>query len=348
MEYKDLIIKNADGTPREMLKVSRLCFGSLCLGHLQSDLDIEKGAEIIKRAYELGVNFFDTAQLYGTYKYIKAANFGDNDNIVISSKTYAHTRELAEAALEEALHELGRDYIDIFMLHEQESLSTIQGHSEALEYLFEQKNCGRIKAVGISTHHVSGVLGAIEFNANDEYQNYKLDIIHPMFNMAGLGIIGDSENANGVNDVNDVNENLKLMEAALLEAKKSGFFIFCMKALGGGVLYNKAEEALDFVLSKPYIDSVALGIKSVLEAEAGVKFFETGRFPEEYYTDYHKIKKSLHIDDWCTGCEKCTRRCTQGALYISDSTGKAACNAQKCVLCGYCAAVCGDFAIKII
>jgi ferredoxin len=136
------------------------------------------------------------------------------------------------------------------------------------------------------------------------------------------------------------------MEAALLEAKKSGFFIFCMKALGGGVLYSRAEEALKLVRSKPFIDSVAVGIKSVAEAEADAELFESGKFPEEYYKNYSKVKKSLHIDEWCTGCGECAKKCGQNALEISD--GKAVCDAGRCVLCGYCAAACRDFAVKII
>jgi ferredoxin len=152
-----------------------------------------------------------------------------------------------------------------------------------------------------------------------------------MYNISGLGI------ADGT---------LIEMEAALLEAKKSGFFIFCMKVLGGGVLYKRAEEALDFILGKSFIDCAAVGMKSVLEVEANVNFFETGRFSDRYYRDYNKISKSLHIDEWCSGCGACADRCSQGALYILDN--KAVCNTGKCVLCGYCAAACRDFAVKII
>ena len=328
MEYRDLTVKNADGSPRGVIKVSRLCFGSLCLGHMQSDLELREGAAVIRRAYELGVNFIDTAQSYGTYKYIKAAGPG---NFIISSKTYAHTRSLAEEALEEALHELGRDYIDIFMLHEQESIHTLEGHFEALEYLFGQKERGRIKAVGLSTHHVSGVLGAVEFNAEYKKYKHKLDVIHPIYNMPGLGISGGT---------------LTEMEAALLEAKKSGFFIFCMKALGGGLLYNRAEEALGFVFAKPFIDCAAVGMKSRWEVEANVQFTNTGKFPSGYYSDYNKVKKSLHIDGWCAGCGECVKKCRQGALKLAG--GKSVCDAGKCLLCGYCAAVCRDFALKII
>jgi len=333
MEYRNLAVKNADGSVREIMSVSRICFGSLCLGYLQSDLEVGEGVQVLRRAYESGINFFDTAQLYRTYKYIKAAGLGDKSDVVISSKTYAYTRSRAQDALEEALGELGRNHIDIFMLHEQESLSTIEGHIDALEYLFEQKECGRIRAVGISTHHVSGVLGAVRFNEThrDNKRGHRLDVIHPMYNMTGLGIVDGT---------------IEEMEAALLEAKKSGFFIFGMKALGGGVLYNQAEQALKFAFSQPFMDSVAIGMKSLLEVDANVGFLRSGKFPSEYHTGYRKIKKSLHIDQWCTGCGGCVDKCSQGALKIEG--GSVVCDDGKCVLCGYCAGACRDFAIKII
>lgn len=334
MKYIGLILGN------ETVKVSKLCFGSLCIGPLQSDLSLTDGAEIIKHALDSGINFIDTAQLYGTYKYIKTAFDKYNINInsiIISTKTYAYTRKLAEEALEEALNELNRDYIDIFMLHEQESINTILGHIEALEYLFEQKKTGKIRAVGISTHYVGGVLGAVEFN--ETYKKNRLDVIHPMYNMSGLGIIGD------LNQTNQANQTTQ-MGTALLKAKESGFFIFSMKSLGGGNLYARAEDALNFVLEKPFIDSVAVGMKSILEVDANVKFFDTGKFPEEYYMNYPAIKKVLHIDDWCTGCGNCVKICPAESLEIHG--GKVFCLYDKCVLCGYCSSACRDFAIKII
>ena len=117
------------------IKVSRLCFGSLTVGPLQANLSVEEGGEIISYAFECGINFIDTAQLYQTYPYIKYALKKCKKDIVISSKTYAYTREMAIQAFEQARLELDRDYIDIFMLHEQESIYTLQGHKAALDYL---------------------------------------------------------------------------------------------------------------------------------------------------------------------------------------------------------------------
>ena len=338
MIYCDLPIRDNKRSLIETLKVSKLCFGSLCIGPLQSNLSVKDGSKVINRAFSLGVNFIDTAQLYKTYPYIKAALdvHSAPRKIIISTKTYAYSRKLAKDALDEALRELDRDCIDIFMLHEQESIHTIYGHIEALEYLFEQKKAGRIKAVGISTHHVAGVLGAVEFNKT--YKKNRLDIIHPMYNITGLGIIPDGGALN----------QLIQMETVLIEAKKNGFFIFSMKPLGGGNLFAKAGEALGFVLSKPFIDSVAVGIKSEAEAEANVNFFETGIFPAEYYSDYLKKTggKHLHIDGWCEGCGKCVSACSSKALELLRK--KAVCDYSKCVLCGYCSSVCDCFAIKII
>jgi aryl-alcohol dehydrogenase-like predicted oxidoreductase len=58
---------------RTGLSVSRLCFGALTVGPLQSNLPLNEGAAVIRYALEQGVNFIDTAKLYGTYPYIREA-----------------------------------------------------------------------------------------------------------------------------------------------------------------------------------------------------------------------------------------------------------------------------------
>ena len=82
-------------------------------------------------------------------------------------------------ALEDARQRLQRDVIDIFMLHEQESIHTIRGHWPALEVLFEAKAKGIVRAVGISTHCVAIILRA---------QVPEIEVISPLINPS-LGII---------------------------------------------------------------------------------------------------------------------------------------------------------------
>lgn len=305
------------------IKVSRMCFGTLTLGPLQAGLPLEEGASVMAHAIGAGVNFCDTAQLYETYPYIRRAmELSGKTDLVISTKTYAYTRELAKEAVEEARRELNRDYIDIFMLHEQESIHTLNGHAAALEYLFEQKQKGVIKAVGASMHHVAAVHGAIEKG---------LDVIHPLLNLRGLGI---SDGTRGE------------MENAVKLASLSGMGTFGMKALGGGNLFKDAADCLKYVLSLDFLDSVAIGMQSAEEVEANLAFWEKLEFSEQSKQILSRKTRRLHIDSWCEGCGRCAEKCGQGAISIIN--GKAVCEHEKCLLCGYCSSVCPAWAIKVV
>ncbi len=305
------------------LRVSRLCFGSLTVGPLQAKLSVEEGSAVIREAFDRGVNFIDTAELYKNYDYVKRAVKGIREKVIISTKCYAYTKEGAEESLMKALKELGTDYIDIFSLHEQENELTIKGHYEALEYFIKAKERGIIKHLGISTHAVAAVRAAIKYK--------ELEVIHPIINMSGLGIIDGS---------------LEDMLSAVKDAGKAGKGIYSMKALGGGNLIRSSRECFEFVLSKEYIHSVAVGMQSKAEVINNIMLFGGKEVSEEVSKRLSTQKRELLIDDWCTGCGKCAEACGQKAIAIVD--GKAVVDKQKCVLCGYCGAHCKDFCIKVI
>ncbi|MDD4334783.1 MAG: aldo/keto reductase [Desulfotomaculaceae bacterium] len=303
--------------------VSRLCFGALTIGPLQANLPVREGAAVLRKALESGVNFIDTAEFYRTYPYIREALRGFAHDVVICSKCYAYTRQDMQQSVEKALTELGRDYIDIFMLHEQESALTIKGHWEAYEYLLQAKEKGLIRAAGLSTHHVAGVMAAAAVP--------EIDVIHPLINYAGIGIAdGTREN----------------MLAAIRTAAGAGKGIYAMKALGGGNLLDRPEQAFDFVLSIPEISAVAVGMSTVHEVAYNTLLFSGEEIPENLKSTVRRQTRHLHIDEWCLGCGLCTKRCRAGALSIID--GKARVDKDLCVLCGYCGAVCPDFCIKVI
>lgn len=303
--------------------VSRMCFGTLTIGPLQARLPIEEGAAVLAHAIRRGVNFFDTAQLYDTYAYLRRAMaLTGRRDIVISSKTYAHTRELAAKAVEQARRELDRDYIDIFMLHEQESIHTLRGHAPALEYLFECRQKGIVRAVGASMHHIAAVEGACA---------RCLDCIHPLINRAGLGIVDGTR---------------RQMEDALQRAKEQGVGVFGMKPLGGGNLFSEAEDCLRYALGLTCLDSVAIGMQSVDEVDANITFWDSGAFLPSQRKALDEKKRRLHIDDWCEGCGHCVAVCSQRALRVVN--GRAVCSDEGCILCGYCAAHCPAWAIKVV
>jgi len=303
--------------------VSKLCFGSLTVGPLQANLPIEEGAEVISQAFDRGVNFIDTAELYQTYPYIALAIKKSQKDIVISTKSYAYDREGARKSVEYARKALDRDVIDIFMLHEQESALTLRGHREALEYLWECKQKGIIRAVGVSMHHVAAVKAVVDMDG--------IDVIHPIINYKGLGIVDGT---------------LDEMLVQVKRAYDKGIGIFAMKPLGGGNLLADVKKCLDYVTSIPYIHSIALGMQSVEEVIANINYFEGRETPQEILEQLKKQQRSLHIEDWCEGCGNCIKACAHGALSIRDN--KATVEKEKCVLCGYCGSRCPNFAIKVV
>ena len=336
-------------------KVSRLAFGSLTVGPLQADLCPERAGEILAYAFDRGVNFLDTAQYYRNYPHIRAGlkRAKHGDDVVISSKAYVWDKPGTITAVDEARRALDRDCIDIFMLHEQESIHTLRGHKEALDTLFDLRERGVIRAVGISTHHVAAIEGALTLA--DE--GTPLDVVHPLYNMAGIGIADGTESD---------------MANALTRLHDRGCGVFGMKSLGGGHLFRQAREAFRFVLDKPFIDAVAVGMQSEAEVDANLALFADLDVPEGAAAAIGREKR-LHIEEYCEGCGACVRRCPAGALTLADAPAEAdenpydhvnafaaeagiaeqaarkhaVCDPDKCVLCGYCTGVCPVFALKV-
>ncbi len=304
------------------IKVSKMCFGALIIGPLQSNLPVAEGACVIQAALERGVNFIDTAELYGTYDSIREAVRGLADRPVIATKSYAYTADGAAASVEKARKGLDTDVIDIFMLHEQESRLTLRGHRDALEYYLNEREKGRIRAVGVSTHNIE-VVKAITGMP-------EIDIVHPLVNKTGIGI--------GDGTIDDMLEAVK-------GAWESGKGVYSMKPFGGGNLLHSYEECINFVLDLPYIHSIAVGMQSVDEVEMNCRRFEGEPIPESLKKSIAAKDKHLHIDFWCERCGRCVERCKQEALAIVDE--KVVVDRERCVLCGYCGSVCPQFAIKI-
>ena len=310
---------------RTGIEVSRLCFGALTIGPLQRNLPLEEGARLIRLAIDEGVNFIDTAELYRTYPYIKRAIKGiPSDQVVIATKSYAATAREMEKSLKTALTSLKRDYIDIFLLHEQESYFTLKGHEEALFYLIKAKEKGYVRAVGISTHYVAGVRAGM--------MHASVDVIHPLINYRGIGI------ADGT--VSDMVE-------AISEAYLMGKGIYGMKPLGGGHLGGDYQKAFDFVLGLKELSAIAVGMKSEVEVIANIKYFQKQEIGGKIEENLKKLSKKLHVENWCQGCGRCIEVCSQKALTLGVK-GKVQVDSKKCIFCGYCGASCPHFAIKVI
>lgn len=306
------------------LLVSRLCFGSLTMAPMQANLSVQNGGRLLEAAFAMGVNFVDTAEIYDNYGHIRwALDRGWSHKVHIATKSYAVTADEMQQSLERALKELGRDYIDIFLLHEQESSLTLRGHAEALSYLVRAKERGMVRAVGVSTHHVAGVRAAA--------LHPQVDVIHPLINSRGWGIVDGT---------------LEDMLTAISFAASLGKGLYGMKALAGGHLYHDPATALQFVLALPELAAIAVGMQNENELKANLLHFTGQEVPEALVGKLKRQGRSLQIADYCIGCGNCVAACPSQALAVV--AGRANVDLNRCVFCGYCSRVCPNFCLKVI
>lgn len=302
------------------LSVSNIALGTLPFASYRNN---KNGlSELVSYAYSVGINLFDTAEVYDNYELLGASLKGLDDAIIIT-KAYAVDEKDVNRSLLKARRLMKRD-VDIFMLHEQESVFTIKGHLKALEYMNKLKERGDIKAVGISTHRISGVKGVLSFLE-------LIDIVMAIINYAGLGIYDGGRDE---------------MELALEECYKANVGIIGMKIFGGGHLVRIIDKAIEYVRGLDFIHSFLLGVQTVDELKLDLYLFGGLQVEKTLLESYKKKIRRIEIEPWCTGCGICVDRCGQEALRLVD--GKVEVISDRCVLCSYCAQVCPDFSIKVV
>jgi len=303
--------------------VSKMCFGSITIGPLGADLPLKESASVVRFALEQGINFIDTAQYYGNYAAIREGLRSFNGEVVIASKSYAPTPSALLDAVEEARRELDRDVIDIFHLHEVRDPEFLGDNMRLLATLSELKAKGIIKTVGISTH--SAEIAALAAKIP------QIEVIHPMLNKAGVGIIGGG---------------LEKMIAACRLAKANGKGVYGMKALGGGSLGGRSREMLDWAFSRDFVDSFALGMKSQFEILNNIAWLEGRESPCSEQVKH--LQRTVVFDEnpCYEACGACVAKCSQKAIELKDDNTLKWIKA-RCVYCGYCIAACPVFNISI-
>ena len=303
------------------LEVSIAGFGVLPMGPSQLALPVNQGADIIKYAVRHGINFFDTAQYYRTYPYIKEAlqdlSEEEKEGLIICSKSLSWDYEGMMDAILEARVELEREVIDIFLMHEVRS-GQLELRADAWKALKDAKAKGLVKAIGISTHHVDITKAAASME--------DLDVIFPLINYASMGI-----------RMGDTFATKEAMMEAVEECHRTGKGVFSMKAFGGGTLTGSYQEALDYVFSKPSIDSVMIGFGKISEVDDLLSYLD-GTMSSSYNPDVSKKKVYVNQED-CEGCGACKAACPAGAIFYNEN-GLAEVNHDKCLTCGYCSPVC--------
>lgn len=235
------------------LHVSRLCWGTGLMAALRHKLSPDAAARILVRGFELGVNFWDTADGYKTHPHVREAlQRVPRDQVVINTKTRARTAEEALADVDRFRDEMGTGVLDIVLLHGIETVDELARRESALDALHRAKAAGTLRAVGISTHLGTGAI--MERCASDA----RIEVVLTTVNKDGLMLKAGT-----------LADHLPLVEG-IYDAGKA---ICLMKTLAQGGLTKTSEqvrEAIRFNLGLPYAHSVCVGVNSVEEVEFAV------------------------------------------------------------------------------
>ena len=152
------------------LQVSRICLGCMTFGIPDRGshpwtLNEEKSRPIIKRALELGINFFDTANSYsdGTSEEITGRalrDFASRDEVVVATKVFfpqkdhpnsgGLSRKSIMANIDASLKRLGMDYVDLYQIHRWDYTTPIE---ETMEALHDVVKAGKARYIGASSMH---------------------------------------------------------------------------------------------------------------------------------------------------------------------------------------------------
>ena len=152
------------------LDVSKLCLGCMGFGEPNRgrekwSLDESASRAVIKKSLELGINFFDTANLYssGSSEEILGRalkDFANRDEIVLASKLYfpmfegpnakGLSRKSIFAEIEHTLQRLQTDYLDLYIIHRWDYSTPIE---ETMEALHDLVKTGKVRYIGASSMH---------------------------------------------------------------------------------------------------------------------------------------------------------------------------------------------------
>lgn len=187
------------------LEVSAIGLGCNNLGR---DLDQAQTATLVGAALDLGVNFFDTARLYGngnSERFLGSALGGHRDQVVIATKfgriprvpdAPGADREGIRASIEVSLQELGTDYIDLYQLHFPDGLVPIEDTLEVLTELVEE---GKVREIGCCNFDEAKLRGALDVSDAGGWPRFVSDqveysMVHREPEHNGLAGLSDREN----------------------------------------------------------------------------------------------------------------------------------------------------------
>ena len=261
---------------RTDLMVSKTAFGALPIQRISK----EDAVKLVRRAYDAGINYFDTANAYtDSEEKLGEALRGVRQNVVISTKSGGKDKKTVQAHIEESLRRLQTDYIDLFQFHNPAELPDINDPDGPFAAALEARQKGYIRHIGITNHRLKVAHAAIE-SGNFETLQF------PFCYLA-------------------TEKDLELV--ALCREHDMGFI--AMKGLSGGLL-NNAEACYAFMQEHPTVVPI-WGVQHEWELDQWLELTERNpRLTPELQAVIDRDRREL-AGNFCRSCGYCLP-CTAG------------------------------------
>ena len=222
---------------RTELEVTCLGMGGAGLG--RGDVTDDEAVEAVHRAIDLGINYLDTAPLYGESERRVGLALADGwrEKIYLATKTGTHPEWRGDfsgagtrRSVENSLRLLGTDYLDVCLVHDPDSMDPVVAKGGALDELQRMREEGLIKFIGLGVRHHEFHKIAIETGVVDvilTYLDYTLlsqtanEWLLPFATENDIGIINGSPIAMGLLSGLEPDVSIKRMHLGASDAEKA-------------------------------------------------------------------------------------------------------------------------------
>ena len=288
-------------------------------------VNMETAVHLLRKAYDNGMVFFDTARAYSDSEVKLGEAFdGMREKIYIASKTAATTPEAFWKDLETTLNNLRTGYLDIYQFHCVKQCYRPGDGTGMYEAMVQAKEEGKIRHIGITAHKIGIAEEIVESGLYETLQ-------FPFSYLA-------------------TDRDIRLVESC----KKAGMGFIAMKGLSGGLLTN-SEACMAFM--SQYEVLPIWGIQREKELDEWLSFFGRDVVMTDEIREFIENDRKELLGDFCRGCGYCSP-CTVGIQinncarmsqlirrspsegFLSPEWQERMLKIEECVDCGLCKTRC--------
>ncbi|MDE7446021.1 MAG: aldo/keto reductase [Lachnospiraceae bacterium] len=286
----------------------------------------EEAVALLRKAYDGGMRFFDTARAYSDSEHKLGLAFeGIRENLYIATKTGAQTGEDMQKDLAVSLEMLRTDYIDIYQFHNPAFCPKPGDGSGLYEAAMEAKAAGKIRHIGITNHRLGVAKEAI---ASGLYETLQFPFCY-------LATQKDEEIVEG--------------------CKKADMGFIAMKALSGGLITNSAAA---YAYTAQFDNVLPIwGIQREKELDEFLSYIENPPVMTEEIKEIIEKDRAELAGDFCRGCgycmpcpagieiNNCARmslllRRSPSALQLTEGVQEKMKKIENCLHCNQCKSKC--------